>query len=77
MPALRHMNTDDGQDEIGDRVAEEKMGQTFLVLEMGLAQAKGTLEISEQFLNPETILVPGHGLPGMLEGSTKIPNTIA
>ena len=75
LPALGNLETDEGQDEVGDLVAEQEVGETILVFEMGLAQAKGPLEISEHSLNPEARLIPGDCLLSVVEGGTQIPYT--
>jgi hypothetical protein len=76
VPTLGDLTTDEGQDEIGDLIAKEKASEALFVLQMGLTQAEGALEISEHFLNPETLLVPGDRLIGVAKGSAKIPNTV-
>ncbi len=82
LPAPGKPETDDEQDQVGDLEAEQQPSQAVFILEASLAQAQGTLEISEHFLprkntgicdNPEAFLVPGDRLLGVAEGSAQIP----
>jgi hypothetical protein len=76
VPTPGDLKTDKGEDEIGNLVAKEKTSETILVIEIGPSEAEEAFEISEHFLNPESLPIPGNSLFCVAEGGAKIPDTV-
>ena len=77
MPALWHVETNDGEQEISELVTKQEPVKALFVLQSRLPQAKEALVISEHFLNPEALFVPGNGLTWVGERGAQVPDFVA